>query len=309
MKAVIFLMLFVSFFTFFHEIRLLDRMAGLLKKTRGDMDASARQRALEGRRQLLELRQKNTLWAALEQILYYSGLKLYFPGLTAELWIAGSLAAAALLLVILSTLFGFGAGSAGAILLFGSEFLILQYLRMSNLKVVNEHLMKLLDFLGNYSITAGEVTGIFKQVGRYMEEPIKSALDACYYEAQTTGDAGLALLSMAEKIEHPQFKELARNMEISLRYCADFIMLVSGSKRTLREYLRLAQERKGMLREALINMALLLGLSLVVLFAVSSLVQMPVTWLLADTLPGKVGMIVLAVIGLLFVGQLQKVHC
>lgn len=64
-----------------------------------------------------------------------------------------------------------------------------------------------------------------------------------------------------------------------------------------------------MLREALINMALLLGLSLVVLFAVSSLVQMPVTWLLADTLPGKVGMIVLAVIGLLFVGQLQKVHC
>jgi len=309
LKAVIFLILLLGFYFLFREIKLLDHMAELLKKTRWDMDASARQRALESRRQLLELQRKNTLWAMLEKSLCYSGMKIYFPEVTAEMWIAGSLAAAALVMGVLSAFFGFWAGSIGVAVLISAEILILQYLRTANLKAVNEHLMKLLDFLGNYSITAGEVTSIFHQVSRYMDEPIRSVLDTCYYEAQTTGDAGLALLSMAEKIEHPKFKELARNMEISLRYCADFTMLVAGSRRSLREYLRISQERKGMLREAMVNMALLLGLSLLVLFAVSHLVQMSAVQLLATTLPGKVGMVILAVIGVLFMGQLRKIHC
>ena len=168
--------------------------------------------------------------------------------------------------------------------------------------------MKLLDFLGNYSITAGEVTGILYQVSRYMEEPLRSALESCYYEAQLTGDTGLALLSMAEKVEHPKFKELARNMEVSIRYCADFTALVAGSKRSLREYLRVAQERKGMLQEAVVNMGLLLGLSLVILTAVGSLVQMSVSQLLLGTLPGKVGLCVLAVICVLFIGQFHRAN-
>jgi len=236
-------------------------------------------------------------------------MKVRFPKLTVELWIAGSLAAAALLMAILTLFFGFLAGILGAVMLIAVEFGVLQYLRTANLRAVNENMMKLLDFLGNYSITAGEVTSIFHQVSRYMEEPVRGVLDACYYEAQISGDTGLALLSMAEKIEHPKFKELARNMEISLRYCADFTLLVAGSRRSLREYLRIAQERKGMLREALINMLLLSGLSLVVLFAVGHLVQMPALQLFTTTLPGRIGLVVLAVIGVLFMGQMRKIHC
>ncbi len=186
------------------------------------------------------------------------------------------------------------------------EFLILRCLRTANLRAVNEHLMKLLDFLGNYSITAGDVAGIFHQVSRYMEEPIKSALDSCYYEAQITGDTALALRSMAEKIEHPKFKELARNMEVSLRYCADFTALVAGSRRSLREYLRLSQERKGMLREALVNMVLLLGLSMVVLAAVGRMVQLSGLQILTGTVPGRIGLGVIGIIILLYIGQLQK---
>ena len=204
---------------------------------------------------------------------------------------------------------GIRAGFLGVAVLAAVEFFLLQLLRNANLRAVNEHMMKLLDFLGNYSITAGDITGVFHQVGRYMEEPIRSALDACYYEAQTTGDVSLALLSMAEKIEHPKFKELARNMEISQRYCADFSALVSGSRRSLREYLRISQERRGMLREAFVNMALLLGLSLVVLAVVGSLVQMPVAALLVSTLPGRAGLAVTGVICLLFMGQVRGSHC
>ena len=306
MKGVLFLTLFLGFWFLFSEIRLVDHMAELMRKTRWDMDAAARQRALESRRNLLVLQQEHTLLYGLERELDYSGLRLRFPGLTSELWILGSLAAAACLFLFLSMSLGLWAGVIGNGALLAGEFLILRCLRTANLRAVNEHLMKLLDFLGNYSITAGDVAGIFHQVSRYMEEPIKSALDSCYYEAQITGDTALALRSMAEKIEHPKFKELARNMEVSLRYCADFTALVAGSRRSLREYLRLSQERKGMLREALVNMVLLLGLSMVVLAAVGRMVQLSGLQILTGTVPGRIGLGVIGIIILLYIGQLQK---
>lgn len=306
MKGVLFLTLFLGFWFLFSEIRLVDHMAELMRKTRWDMDAAARQRALESRRNLLVLQQEHTLLYGLERELDYSGLRLRFPGLTSELWILGSLAAAACLFLFLSMSLGLWAAVIGNGALLAGEFLILRCLRAANLRAVNEHLMKLLDFLGNYSITAGDVAGIFHQVSRYMEEPIKSALDSCYYEAQITGDTALALRSMAEKIEHPKFKELARNMEVSLRYCADFTALVAGSRRSLREYLRLSQERKGMLREALVNMVLLLGLSMVVLAAVGRMVQLSGLQILTGTVPGRIGLGVIGIIILLYIGQLQK---
>ena len=306
MKGLIFLSLFIGFRLLFSQIRIVGYMTRLLKKTRWDMDAAARLRALEGRRRLIDLQQEHNLWSFLEKQLEYSGLKIRFPGLTAEFWIVGNLAAIAFAVTFLSVIFGFEAAVAVGAGFVAGEYLFFRCLRNRNLKAVNGHLMKLLDFLGNYSITAGDVTSVFYQVSRYMEEPIKGALDSCYYEAQTTGDLNMALLSMAEKVEHPKFKELVRNMEVSLRYCADLTALVAGSRRSMREYLRVAQERKGMLREALINMALLAGLSLVVLFAVGYLVQMSVAELLTGTLPGRIGLIVLAVIAVLFISQMQK---
>lgn len=304
--VILFLVLFLGFWMLFRELRMLEYVSGLLRETRWDMDAAARQRTLEGRRRLLYFQQEHSVWTALERQLYYSGMKIRFPGLTAEIWAAGNLAVCALAAVPASIFWGLRGAAVCVCGLMAAEYLFLGRLRSANLRAVNEHLMKLLDFLGNYSITSGDVTSVFHQVGRYMEEPIKSALDACYYEAQTTGDMSLALLSMSEKIEHPKFKELARNMEISQRYCADFTALVTGSRRSLREYLRMSQERKGMLREALVNMVMLLGLSFVVLMVVGNLVQTSVLFLLTDTPPGRAGLVVAGAICLLFWGQVHK---
>ena len=78
---------------------------------------------------------------------------------------------------------------------------------------------------------------------------------------------------MQEHIEHPKFKELARNIEVSVRYCADFSVLVNSSRRSLREYLKVSQERKGMLREAAVNLGLLAGMSAAVLHIVGTFTE------------------------------------
>lgn len=303
---ILLLLLMQGFFLLFHEIGVLRQLSALLQRTRTDMDAASRQRTLAGRKRLLELRQEHSFLFSLEQQLQYSGLKLRFPRLTVEWWLAGNAVFLASVFLIILLPAGLWAAVVGVTVLAAMEAVVIKGLRTINLRRVNNNLMKLLDFLGNYSVTAAEATGVFSQVSRYMEEPLCSALDACCYEAQTTGDAGLALLSMAEKIEHPKFKELARNMEISIRHCADFSALVNSSRRSLREYLRISQQRRGMLREAAVNMVLLLGMSVVVLLTVGFLVGISLMELLTGTLPGRVGICILLGIFGLFGGQLYR---
>lgn len=302
-KCIICCLLFIGFLLLFRRIRWLKIITGLLKQTGEQMDEAARLRLLENRKRLLAIEKEDSLWFKLEQELQYSGIKSRFPFLTAERWIVGNLLMAVLLFLFLLAVWNLKGAILGVFLIWGMEFIGLQACKMRAMKSVNENILKFLDFLGNYSITAGEVTGIFYQISRYVEEPLKSALEECCYEAQTTGDTGLALLSMAEKIEHPKFKELARNMEITMRYCADFTMLVGNSRRGMRDYLKQREERKSMLREAAINMALLLGMSAFVFLIVERLVEVSIWSILLGTLVGKIALGMLGIILCLFLVQ------
>lgn len=321
-RIVIFSCLFLGFYLFFLQGQILEWLCIILKKTQADMDMAARQRRLENKRQLLELQRHHTLWFGLEQCLHYSGIRQRFPSMSAEFWIFGNLTVIGLVFLI-ATFFGGIRTTVIIIAIFMvAEVILLRYLRLRNLRAVNENLIKLLHFLKNYNITAEEVTGVFNQVSRYMEEPIGTTLEECYLKAQVTGDVETALLSMEEKIEHPKFKELARNIEISTRYCADFTTLINCSWQNMREYLRTTQERKTMLRKAVVNLLLLMAMSLTVLWAVArqinlSLREMPLSlremslslWeLIWGTTVGRAGLAALGVIFLLFWLQFQRVY-
>ena len=281
----IFCLIFTGFLLLFGRIRWVETAKRLLSRTKKGMDQSARLRVLENRHKLQELQRNNTWICRVEEFLCYCGMRRRFPACTPEKWIVGNL--------------------LGMTVIFGAmEYLVLSTLRAEELRVTNENLLKCLNFLGNYSLTAGEITMVLGQVSRYVEEPLKGALEECAYEAQTTGDSSLALLSMAERIEHPKIKELARNLEISIRYMADLTTLVDSSRRSAREYLRMEEERKGMLREAGINMALLLGMSVFALLTVDRLIDVSVWKIVSGTLPGHLAAGIYGLILFLFLRKL-----
>jgi Flp pilus assembly protein TadB len=288
------------------RVHWLEAAQNLMRRSREGLDEAARRRLLENRRQLLTLQKEHSVWYRLEQELNYSGWKRWFPFLTAELWVAGNVFCAAVLGGVLLVGMGWKRAVLGIAVLTVGEYLILSVCKARAFRKVNTNLIKFLDFLGNYSITAGELTGIFTQISKYVEEPLRSALDECSYEAQTTGDTSLALLSMAEKIEHPKFKELVRNMEISVRYCADFTLLVNSSRRIVREYLRMVEERKSLMREAMINMLLLLVMSAFTLVIVDGLLETSIWELLVKSLPGRIALGITAFILFLFAGKLAE---
>lgn len=303
--AIVLGLLFTGFYLLFFRIRWLELVKQAMQRTRWEMNESARRRLLADRRKLLLLQQENTIWYRLERELYYSGWKRRMPFLTVEVWLLcnGIAMIGTFLLVLFSTGKWLMAGG-GMIIFVALEYLFLHICKAGEFCSVNENLLKLLNFLGNYSITVGEVTSVFSQVSKYVEEPVKSVLSECCYEAQTTGDAGMALLVMAEKIQHPKFKELAYNMEVSIRYCADFKALVEGSRHSVREYLRMKEEQKGILREALINIILLLVMSVFSLIAVDGLIDSSIWDVLFGTFPGHVALLVTGVIFLCLVRKL-----
>ena len=299
----------MGFLLLFGRIRWVETAKHLLSRTKEGMDRSARLRALENRHKLQELQRKNTWICRVEEFLCYCGVRRRIPGCTAEKWIAGNLLAMAGIFCLLQGIGGkFGIAVGGTVLCGAAEYLILNTMRAGELRAVNENLLKCLNFLGNYSLTAGEITMVLGQVSRYVEEPLKGALEECAYEAQTTGDSSLALLSMAERIEHPKVKELARNLEVSIRYMADLTTLVDSSRRSAREYLRMEEERKGMLREAGINMGLLMAMSLFALLTVDRLIDVSVWQILSGTLPGHLALGIYGLIVFLFLRKLYGFH-
>ena len=307
--AWIFCLIFMGFLLLFGRIRWLETVKKLLSKTKEGMDQSARLRALEKHRQLQELQRNNTLTYRIEEFLCYCGIRRRFPQCTAERWIAGNIFGMMLIFCFLQGATGrFTMAALGTGVFCGAEYLILSTLRAGELRSVNDNLLKCLNFLGNYSLTAGEITMVLGQVSKYVEEPLKGALEECAYEAQTTGDSSLALLALAERIEHPKVKQLARNLEVSIRYMADLTMLVDSSRRSAREYLRLEEERKGMLREAGINMGLLMVMSMLALLTVDRLVEFSVWKIIYGTLPGHVAVGIYVGIIFLFLRKLYGFH-
>lgn len=305
-KVVVFGELMLAFGLLFMWMRKTSIIHNLMRKAYASLEEAANKRTEDNRKGMAMLQRKKGRLYRLEQRLLYSGLARKIPFLSPEVYVVGNLFLIAVVYVLAGVLSGIwwlgipAVAVAELILHVGMNILI-----MRNYNATDEGLLKFLDFLGNYSLTSGEVTGVLQQVSGYLEEPLRTVLEECYYEAQMSGDTSIALLSMAEKIQHPKFKELVRNLEITMRYSADFTVLVSQSRRSVREYMRLRQERKALASEAWVNILILGGMTVVILKAVEALIGIPIEEILLHSWVGRVCMGGIGFILFLFYNQIR----
>lgn len=307
-NVLVFIELAAAFGLLFWWIRGESIIHNVMHKAYESLEEAAAKRTYDNRQGMMLLNKPKGKLYRLEQQLLYSGLIRKFPFLTPEIYIAGNLLAAAGLYFIVSLFSGsWWPGIVVVLFMEASVYLLQNLLILRNYNATDKELLKFLDFLGNYSITSGEVTSVMSQISDYLEEPLRSVLEECYYEAQTSGDTSVALLSMGEKIQHPKFKELIRNLEISLRYSADFTVLVSQSRRAVREYMRMRQERKALANEAWVNIIILGAMTVVILKAVESLIDVPIEQILLETWIGRGCMAGICFILLLFYNKIRSI--
>lgn len=300
----------VFFVLLFWWIRRESIIHNIIHRAYENLEQAAEKRVADNRQGMLLLKERKGVLHQLEQWLLYSGLSGKFSFLTPEVFIVGELLAT-LFLYTITTIIG-GSWWMGCLVVLGFQlflYFLLQLLMTKNYNAVDAELLKFLDFLGNYSITSGEVTNILQQISGYLDKPLQNVLEECYYEAQTTGDTSLALLSMAEKIQHPKFKELVRNLEISMRYSADFTILVNQSRKSIREHMRMRQEQKALAGEAWINILILGVMTVVILKSVEILIGVPIEEILLETWPGRGCLGGILFILFLFYQKIRKLNC
>lgn len=306
-KILLLLELTGAFGLLFWWIRRESIIHNVMRLAYKSLEQAAGRRVQDNKRGMYLLNKPKGFLYQLEQQLLYSGLTRQIPALTPEIYITGNLFIAAFIYFLFSLAGGAWWLGVAAILIYEvSVYLLQNLLILRNYNAVDENLLRFLDFLGNYSITSGEVTIILNQISGYMDEPLKTVLEECYYEAQTTGDVSVALLSMSEKIQHPKFKELVRNLEISMRYSADFTILVSQSRKSVREHIRMRQERKALAHEAWINILILGVMTIVILKSVEALIGLPLEEILLQSWAGRGCLTGIVIILLLFYGQIRK---
>ncbi len=303
----IFLLLLVAFGCLFYYLRKNRIVEKNLHKALETIDSNSLEREREAKRALSGTQQG--LLDKLDKKLGYSGLKHYFPFLTIEIWLLVIIGASAIGYFLVMTLTeswmnGILAAACMVGVFVGMEGLLAR----RNYHITEDALMEFVNLLGNYSITAGEVTGILGQISKYFKDPISYALDACYYEAQVTGDGNKALLTLADTLEHPQFKEIIRNIEICSRYTTDFDAFIKSTKKELKSYYSGKQERKAMANEAFINMIIIIGMLIVALLIVDTLIEVSIWSIVFHTWIGRGGLIVAGIFIALFMLEISVIE-
>lgn len=206
-KVFVFGELMLAFGLLFVWMRKTSIIHNIMRKAYASLEEAANKRTEDNRKGMAMLQRKKGRLYRLEQRLLYSGLTRKIPFLSPEVYVVGNLFLIGLVYALAGVLSGIwwlgipAVAAAELMLHVGMNILI-----MRNYNATDEGLLKFLDFLGNYSLTSGEVTGVLQQVSGYLEDPLRTVLEECYYEAQMSGDSGIALLSMAEKIQHPKFR-------------------------------------------------------------------------------------------------------
>lgn len=150
--------------------------------------------------------------------------------------------------------------------------LIIYIMADINYKKTDNELLEFLNLLGNYSLVNGEITKVLQLVGRSMSEPIRSCIYEFSVEAQQ-GDVANALRNMRQKIEHPKFKEIIRDIEVSLRYSTSYTDMISLNRKLIKNYITAKEERKSIAQQGNIQMFLILCCLVVMLFVMGILLK------------------------------------
>ena len=307
-SAAVFLMLFTGFYGISVRMRERDELRKAARRMSEGIEEKGRRNALEKREALKMRTEKESIAARIDRALVYSGIKRRFPKVYAELFIAGLSICSAAILMIMGAGAGLLPGIISVLAFLAAVYVAVRCMEISALKRTGEDMPRLLDLLGSFAASGAVYSNIFGQISIYMNEPLRSAFEDFEAEGRMSGDISMALLSLADRIEHPQFKQLIRNMEITSRHSEDIEGLVNDTRRSLRDYIRESSDRKTMLRESAINMGLLMLMSYVVLVITAGLSDTDAVTVLTGTIPGRVTIGVMAAVLLMYFAQAASLY-
>ncbi|MCD7807036.1 MAG: hypothetical protein LUH19_06810 [Lachnospiraceae bacterium] len=241
----------------------------------------------------------------LELALYYSGIRGRYPFVSVKFWVLFQCFAALWVWILVSAGRGFWPAllCAGLTPVCFAAFLSL--MRTRRYKGTEGHLLEAINLAEGFSATEEDPVAILGHCGEYIKGPVGQALRRIDALREQGLSSRMILEQLKLELEHPKWQEFIHNLNVCSMYNCDFVYVLQSSRKSTQRYLTSAKEKQSVKRVAKMEMMLIIVLSMVILVAMTELMEVSLVWLLWGSLPGKACSVYMAGILVLFVWSLS----
>lgn len=307
----LFVLVFCACYTLFAYLKkyhvIETRIKSFYEKTEADVEE--RLRLEEIRKAESGNTDDENLLLKLDRTINYSNIKKIIPFLNSTTYIFTMCIFASIALIVGTKLSGLAIGIFCGGSVVSIYVVILMLLANINYKKVEGNVMTFINLVENYAKTNNDLISIMGKVHYYLDEPLRTQVEECYYLGQRTGDVDLALDTLQRNVQHKKFKEIIRNLIICSHYEANYEDVVEDSRDMLITYLAGKRERAEMARNARIELSILLGACVVVFYMIQSFLGESIIALLQSNIIGMIILIYcvicifLVIFNIVFIGR------
>ena len=172
----------------------------------------------------------------IDENIKYSGLQNKCPLLTTELFLVGEIVVLAAAFLSASVLSGsiLKGAAVTALLVFGVELYFNGH-RQRCYDRVEDELLPFINSIDAYAASTDDIISIFEKSIPVLNGPLKDAVYKAVEQSKRTGNCSEVLRNLEDSIEHPFFKKLIRNLEISSRHSANYKDIITECRYQLDE--------------------------------------------------------------------------
>lgn len=170
----------------------------------------------------------------IDESIRYSGIHLILPFMTTELYVVIMI----LLMAFFSCMIFIFSGNWLLGILGVPLVALVMELFMSNLRKkrytqTEEELLPLINAIESYAFATDDLISILGKSIEGLRGPLRVEIGRAINEAKNSGKSSEALRNLEDKVEHPFFKMIIRNLEISSRHGANYTDIITEARNML----------------------------------------------------------------------------
>lgn len=216
--------------------------------------------------------EKNSVFYTLDLTLNQSGIKKYIPFLSTEYLVLFSAVSATVVFFIAGIITEWSYGILAGFIMFFIPYLLVRVLAEINHKRIEEQVVFFLNMVDNYNQSEDNLITIFGKVYKYLEEPLRSAIEDCYVEASYTGDMSAAFRKLETRIVHERFSEILQNLELCSLHEANYHVIITESREIMIKHKKSRDAIKNIVNKAKMGMLAMTVMLIMLVFMVSNII-------------------------------------
>lgn len=240
-------------------------------------------------------------WDRLELMLYYSGIRSYFPFCSAKVWLLFCFVV--LCSVFLISMLVNGSVLQALIVCTGLGIImmyVLGIMRRENLRATEKHLLELINVTESFAVTGEEPVAILRSCSIYMKGPVGRALRNIEKYISQGWSSRMILEQLKVQLEHPKWQEFIHNLNVCSMYNSDFAYVFRSSRKSIQAYLTARKEQESVKHTAQAEMGAIIVLSLIIIMVLGNFLSVPVHVLMWGSAISKGCTVYMVVIVMLF---------